>query len=528
MKKTFRWIFFVLLLLFSLLSVLFYLIVLGNRSDENCQHTWSEWKTILEATTTEVGVRVRSCADCGAEEREEIPVLPEPGHEHEYLTEEISPTCTEGGYTRHTCSGCGDSYVDSDTKPLGHEYTAVVTEPTCVEEGFTTYTCSRCGDEYVEDYTDVIEHGWNEWVVVQEPTTEAEGLRERQCNTCGATETEAVDKLEPGHSHDYDTETVEPTCTEQGYTVYTCECGHSYREGYVEPSGHNYVEEVVKATCTEGGHTIFTCSACGDTYEGDYVETAGHSYGAWTVEAEATCVASGQEKRVCENCGNVETRAIEALGHDYGGWTTVLDASCEKDGQEQRLCGRCGNRETRAIVATGHDYEMTTKAPTCTEEGTVTKTCKRCGDSEVETTDALGHAWSDWVITRSPTTESAGEQERTCSCCGEHELEEIPAVGDTGGDGEEYESYIDPRIEVKERRGTTYYYYEDISISDKRGWGEPPSIWVNEDGSLMVVFVDQEGVRVEYTIEPPPEGYMRMCAIAEDGTFTSTLIGDLG
>ena len=74
-------------------------------------------------------------------------------HVHDYQSVTTAPTCTEKGYTTHTCS-CGDSYVDTYTDPTGHSYTAVVTEPTCGEKGFTTHTCSVCGDHYEDTYTD--------------------------------------------------------------------------------------------------------------------------------------------------------------------------------------------------------------------------------------------------------------------------------------------------------------------------------------------------------------------------------------
>ena len=35
-----------------------------------------------------------------------------------------------------------------------HSYTAVVTAPTCTEGGYTTHTCTECGDSYVDSYTD--------------------------------------------------------------------------------------------------------------------------------------------------------------------------------------------------------------------------------------------------------------------------------------------------------------------------------------------------------------------------------------
>ena len=60
-------------------------------------------------------------------------------HVHDYAEEEvIEPTCTENGYTDHTCI-CGDRYAVSYVDALGHSYV------NCV--------CTRCGTEY--PFTDV-------------------------------------------------------------------------------------------------------------------------------------------------------------------------------------------------------------------------------------------------------------------------------------------------------------------------------------------------------------------------------------
>ena len=42
-------------------------------------------------------------------------------HTHSYVESVVEATCTEQGYTLHTCS-CGDSYMDQYTDPLGHDY----------------------------------------------------------------------------------------------------------------------------------------------------------------------------------------------------------------------------------------------------------------------------------------------------------------------------------------------------------------------------------------------------------------------
>ena len=41
-----------------------------------------------------------------------------------------APTLDEGGYTTHTCSRCGGSYVDSETPALGHKCAAYTDIPT--------------------------------------------------------------------------------------------------------------------------------------------------------------------------------------------------------------------------------------------------------------------------------------------------------------------------------------------------------------------------------------------------------------
>ena len=69
------------------------------------------------------------------------------------------------------------------------------------------------------------------------------------------------------HIHKYNAVVTDPTCTEQGYTTYTCECGDSYIDDYVDVLGHT--EETISAvepTCTEAGLTEGAkCSVCDET-----------------------------------------------------------------------------------------------------------------------------------------------------------------------------------------------------------------------------------------------------------------------
>ena len=79
------------------------------------------------------------------------------------------------------------------------------------------------------------------------------------------------------HTHDYTEEVTAPTCTEQGYTTYTCSCGHSYVDTYVDELGHDYTEEVTAPTCAEQGYTTYTCR-CGHSYVDDYVPVLKNYY----------------------------------------------------------------------------------------------------------------------------------------------------------------------------------------------------------------------------------------------------------
>ena len=96
-------------------------------------------------------------------------------------------TCTEP----KTCSICGKTDGDA----LGHSYQEAVTAPTCTEKGYTTHTCSRCGDSYADTYVSAAGHDWDDGVVTKEPTYSETGIRTYTCKNCGETKTEEIAKL---------------------------------------------------------------------------------------------------------------------------------------------------------------------------------------------------------------------------------------------------------------------------------------------------------------------------------------------
>lgn len=77
--------------------------------------------------------------------------------------------------------------------------------------------------------------------------------------------------------------------------------------------------QTVAPTCTTGGYTVYSCS-CGASYTGDTTSATGHSWSDWVVTKEATTEAEGEETRTCGTCGAKETRTTDKL---TGGTGTV-------------------------------------------------------------------------------------------------------------------------------------------------------------------------------------------------------------
>lgn len=69
------------------------------------------------------------------------------------------------------------------------------------------------------------------------------------------------------HIHQYTSTVTPPTCTEQGYTTYTCTCGDSYRSDYTNPLGHSWDASVVTTPATETAPGVkrYTCTRCSAT-----------------------------------------------------------------------------------------------------------------------------------------------------------------------------------------------------------------------------------------------------------------------
>ncbi len=111
-----------------------------------------------------------------------------------------------------------------------------------------------------------------------------------------------------------------------------------------EACAHNYEEEVIAPTCTQRGYSVFTCTLCGNSYEANVVEATGHTF-VIEDEVPATCLATGMTAGTyCAVCNmvNVKQEETPALGHNMviqeGKPATYSSAGWET----YERCSRCG------------------------------------------------------------------------------------------------------------------------------------------------------------------------------------------
>ena len=268
------------------------------------------------------------------------------------------------------------------------------------------------------------EHTLEKTTVVA-PTCTEQGYTIYTCTACG--ETVKADFV-PANGHSYEESVVAPTCEKDGYTNHVCSvCGDSYRDNYVDAAGHQYTLTVTAPTCTAAGYTTHLCSVCGHSYVDSIVPATGHSYED-TVTAP-TCTAAGYTTHTCSVCGDsyIDT-IVPATGHDYV-WQITRVPTCTAEGVKTFTCSHCGDSYDVALAKADHTYEAVVTAPTCTNNGYTTHTCSVCGDSYVDSiVPATGHSY-DAVVT-APTCTNAGYTTHTCSVCGDSYVDSIvPATG---------------------------------------------------------------------------------------------------
>ncbi len=294
---------------------------IADYTDES-GHEWDSGKAVVSPTCSGAGMMEYHCVRC---DQMRLETLSEEGHTpgeaaactapqvctvcgvvlaqaagHNFEAAVTPAACLTMGYTTHACTNCDVSYQKDYKEPLGHNYIAEVTAPECLVKGYTTYTCERCGDSYLTDYTNELGHEWDEGTPVVNPTCNGAGMLDHRCIRCDYHYLESLS--EEGHTPGAPATCTEPQICEMCGAVLANATGHEYEAALTDP------------TCTEMGFTTYTCLHCADSYKNEYVDAAGHAIGEWIVDSEATTEAEGKRHKECTVCGErLEEETLQKL-----------------------------------------------------------------------------------------------------------------------------------------------------------------------------------------------------------------------
>ena len=218
-------------------------------------------------------------------------------------------TCT----TAQTCTVCR-----AELAPAEHKLGAAAT---CT----TPQICTMCNTEVKPAFGHKVETTFCTvdkycqicWMLVATASEHISGnpatcTVAQTCQICSAI-------IDSAKGHSYQSSVTLPTCTEKGYTTYTCSCGDIYKDNYTSSLGGHIPNEA--ATCT----TAQICTIC----ETELQAALGHK-----ANAEATCTTSS----FCTVC-EIELEA--AFGHILEEWEVIAEATQLKNGLKVQKCSIC-------------------------------------------------------------------------------------------------------------------------------------------------------------------------------------------
>lgn len=161
------------------------------------------------------------------------------------------------------------------------------------------------------------------------------------------------------------------TCKGYGLEIMRCnDCSEIIAQRDISPLGHTPGEETetVMPSCEENGEAEVLCARCGALIYSKMLPATGHDFGAWTVVMEATAELEGEEERVCATCNKKETRVIARLEPETEALTTEA-ATTEEPTTEAATTGEPATEVPTTEAQTTE--EPSTEAPTT--EKTVTE-----------------------------------------------------------------------------------------------------------------------------------------------------------
>lgn len=318
-----------------------------------------DWKEIIikDSTCTKTGLKAKKCQNCGM--IDETSYKPVAIKSHKYSIKIVAPTCTEDGYTVHTCSVCNGSYKDTIVEKRGHNLIDVIVAPTCTEDGYSIHTCKTCGYEYKDTVTLAAGHQYGEKKEI-EATCTSDAYTQEICRICGfENKTQTKEHSALGHLYVTDKE-IQSTCLNTGLTEgMHCErCGFEKIAQEVIPvKPHVVITDAAVAPacerdgCTAGSH----CDICHSIIMPQTIIPATDHSVVEDIAIPATCTSYGRTAGLhCENCGKVYVACerINATGHCFTDWIVDEPAVPFSAGTKIRTCIFCDEVETMSYRLT--------------------------------------------------------------------------------------------------------------------------------------------------------------------------------
>ena len=409
--------------------------------------------------------------------------------EHSYTSEITDPTCTDAGYTTHSCTKCDYSYTDTNVDALGHSFvgdtcsrcgakksleatitfdsnktqrTEFSTTKQVWQNGELIFTNNKSGSSSnVADYGNPVRLYSGSEIIIQFP-----GMTSLFIATdTGSSYVTALQSTLEAYKDTYNfTYTSEMSGTKTvSFTVTFAQPVDSitltlkgqvrfnsitvYAQSASDPCEHTPAEavqeNVVEATCKAAGSydEVIYCSVCNEEISRTEKTIAQLAHTVVTdPKQEPTCTETGLTMGAhCSVCGTVTIaqNVIEAKGH-----TEEIDAAvaptCTETGlTEGKHCSVCNEVivAQSVVAALGHRSVVdAAKAPTCTETGlTEGSHCEVCGEILVaqEVVAAKGHSHTAAVTL--PTCTAEGYTTHTCSCGDEYVDNYVDALGHLDG-----------------------------------------------------------------------------------------------
>ena len=339
--------------------------------DTVANHTFGDWTETKPATTTEEGLKERTCSVCEYTQEETIPVHTHDVHDKAWKYDDTNhwqecscgeklnvanhaygewrvtkpATETEEGSKARDCTVC--DYVQTETIPmLKHEHSYGDWQKDKTQH----WKECRCGKK-----TEVGNHTFDDWTITKEPTTTETGSRERTCSICKYTQTETL----PVHTHD-----VHDEAWKYDDTDHWQECSY-----------------------------------------GERLNVANHIYGDWKTTKEATETEEGSKERGCTVCKYVQVEDIPMLEHKHG----IHDEAWKYDETDHWQECSCGERLNVATHTYG-DWKVTKEA-TETEEGSRERGCAVCEYVQTEAIPAAGTGEPTDSTDPTDSSDSQGQQD---------------------------------------------------------------------------------------------------------------------